>query len=550
MITMPDGISQQMKRELVVILEMAKLLEKPLDASRTIQGILRLLSQLYGLNCGRVSLPVPATNTMEVRYSYGLSMDDLKAGRFTLNINQGVTGYVMRTGSIGLVPDVNKEPLFIYRVAELSNHSGGRMTFIAVPILESGTPIGVLSVQREGLHERPFDGDISLLRIAASMVGQVLRIHQFVVDQTAHLVKENQHLRHSIAIEAMLKQSLAHGILGTSPALMDAVRATIQVARSDAPVMLLGESGTGKEKFARMTHQQSDRREKPFICINCAAIPADLLESELFGHAKGAFTGASQSKQGKILQADGGTLFLDEIGDMPLALQAKLLRVLQEKKVDPVGSDNAIAVDFRVITATHVNLQESVNQGRFRLDLFYRLHVVPVQLPPLRERQEDIRQLALHFLNELNHHYERNWSLDADAFEILERFDWPGNIRQLQNVLERTALTSDEDSLSGAKLKRSLSSESAINLPQHASNEKAAFSTSHEQPAHPPAHQPASPGQRPYGRSYNWVNQDEAAQIRAMLVDTNNNQSEAARRLNLSLRQLRYRVSKLGIDLS
>lgn len=545
MITLSDRTSQQMKRELVVILEMAKLLEKPLDAPRTIQGILRLLAQLYGLNCGRVSLPITATNTLEVRYSYGLAPEDLKAGRFNLNINQGVTGYVMRTGSIGLVPDVSKEPLFIYRVAELSNHTGGRMTFIAVPILESGTPIGVLSVQREGLHERPFDDDISLLRIAASMIGQVLRIHQFVVDQTAHLVKENQHLRHSIAVEAMLKQSLAHGILGTSPALMDAVRSTIQVARSDAPVMLLGESGTGKEKFARMTHQQSDRREKPFICINCAAIPAELLESELFGHAKGAFTGASQAKQGKILQADGGTLFLDEIGDMPLALQAKLLRVLQEKKVDPVGSDHAISVDFRVITATHVNLQESVNQGRFRLDLFYRLHVVPVHLPPLRERQDDIRQLALHFLNELNHHYERNWSLEADAFEILERFDWPGNIRQLQNVLERTALTSDADSLSGEKIKRSLSSESAINLPQHIQHEKA--------PNPAPAELASQPlsvnGQRPYGRSYNWVNQDEAAHIRAMLVDTNNNQSEAARRLNISLRQLRYRVSKLGIDL-
>ncbi|WP_218838602.1 sigma 54-interacting transcriptional regulator [Halopseudomonas pelagia] len=545
MITLSDRTSQQMKRELVVILEMAKLLEKPLDAPRTIQGILRLLAQLYGLNCGRVSLPITATNSLEVRYSYGLAPEDLKAGRFNLNINQGVTGYVMRTGSIGLVPDVSKEPLFIYRVAELSNHTGGRMTFIAVPILESGTPIGVLSVQREGLHERPFDDDISLLRIAASMIGQVLRIHQFVVDQTAHLVKENQHLRHSIAVEAMLKQSLAHGILGTSPALMDAVRSTIQVARSDAPVMLLGESGTGKEKFARMTHQQSDRREKPFICINCAAIPAELLESELFGHAKGAFTGASQSKQGKILQADGGTLFLDEIGDMPLALQAKLLRVLQEKKVDPVGSDHAISVDFRVITATHVNLQESVNQGRFRLDLFYRLHVVPVHLPPLRERQDDIRQLALHFLNELNHHYERNWSLEADAFEILERFDWPGNIRQLQNVLERTALTSDADSLSGDKIKRSLSSESAINLPQHIQHEKAANPAPAEL-----AGQPLSVnGQRPYGRSYNWVNQDEAAHIRAMLVDTNNNQSEAARRLNISLKQLRYRVSKLGIDL-
>ena len=545
MITLPDRTSQQMKRELVVILEMAKLLEKPLDAPRTIQGILRLLAQLYGLNCGRVSLPITATNTLEVRYSYGLAPEDLKAGRFNLNINQGVTGYVMRTGSIGLVPDVSKEPLFIYRVAELSNHTGGRMTFIAVPILESGTPIGVLSVQREGLHERPFDDDISLLRIAASMIGQVLRIHQFVVDQTAHLVKENQHLRHSIAVEAMLKQSLAHGILGTSPALMDAVRSTIQVARSDAPVMLLGESGTGKEKFARMTHQQSDRREKPFICINCAAIPADLLESELFGHAKGAFTGASQAKQGKIVQSDGGPLFLDEIGDMPLALQAKLLRVLQEKKVDPVGSDHAISVDFRVITATHVNLQESVNQGRFRLDLFYRLHVVPVHLPPLRERQDDIRQLALHFLNELNHHYERNWSLEAGAFEILERFDWPGNIRQLQNVLERTALTSDADSLSGEKIKRSLSSESSINLPQHNHHDKVVSPP----PMELASHAQGGSGMRPYGRSYNWVNQDEAAHIRAMLVDTNNNQSEAARRLNISLRQLRYRVNKLGIDL-
>ena len=468
MISSPERITQQMKRELVVILEMAKLMEKPLDAPRTIQGLLRLLSQLYGLNCGRVSLPDAATSTLQVRYSYGLSIDDLKAGRFNLNFNEGVTGYVMRTGSIGLVPDVDKEPLFIRRITELSHHRGGRMAFIAIPILETGTPIGVLSVQREGLHERPFDNDISLLRVAAAMTGQLLRIHSFVVEQTAHLVKENQHLRHSIAVEGMLKQSLAHGILGTSQALMDAVRSAIQVARSDAPVMLLGESGTGKEKFARMIHQQSDRREQPFICINCAAIPADLLESELFGHVKGAFTGASQSKLGKIIQADRGTLFLDEIGDMPLALQSKLLRVLQEKKVDPVGSMQSVPVDFRVITATHVNLQESVNQGNFRLDLFYRLHVVPVHLPPLRDRQDDIRQLALHFLNELNHHYERNWSLAADAFAVLEQFDWPGNIRQLQNVLERTALTSDQDLIKGEQLRQSLASESVITIPQKA----------------------------------------------------------------------------------
>lgn len=534
-VTQERTAQQMMKRELIVILEMAKLLEKPLDAPRTIQGILRLLAQLYGLNCGRVSLPDPGSKTLQVKYAYGLAPEDLKAGRFNLDINQGVTGYVMRTGSIGLVPDVNNEPLFVRRITELSHHSGGRMAFIAVPILESGTPIGVLSVQREGMHERPFDEDISLLRVAAAMIGQVLRIHQFVVDQTEHLVKENQSLRHSIAVEGMLKQSLAHGILGSSPALMDAVRSTIQVAHSDAPVMLLGESGTGKEKFARMIHQQSDRREKPFICINCAAIPADLLESELFGHTKGAFTGASQNKQGKIVQADGGTLFLDEIGDMPLSLQAKMLRVLQEKKVDPIGSHDSVAVDFRVITATHVNLQASVNQGAFRLDLFYRLHVVPVHLPPLRERQEDIRQLALHFLNELNHHYERNWSLAPEAFSVMENFAWPGNIRQLQNVLERAALTSDQELLEADKLRQALASESAITIPAN------------RQSNPPPSDDAAIEPPRQYGRAYNWVQEDEADRIRAMLSQTNNNQSEAARRLNISLRQLRYRVDKLGI---
>ena len=202
----------------------------------------------------------------------------------------------------------------------------------------------------------------------------------------------------------------------------------------------------------------------------------------------------------------------------------------------------SVSVDFRVITATHVNLQESVNQGSFRLDLFYRLHVVPVHLPPLRERQEDIKQLALHFLNELNHHYERNWSLAGDAFGVLEHFDWPGNIRQLQNVLERTALTSDQDLISAEKLRQSLASESSIHIPQRHAPAPAA-------PA-PTADVAVSggPESRGYGRSYNWVQQDEAETIRAMLALTNNNQSEAARRLNISLRQLRYRVDKLGIE--
>src|SRR5690606_7565539 len=267
-----------MKQELVVIIEIAKLLEKPLDPPKTVQGILRLLAQMRGLNCGRVVMPNESRSTLEVRYSYGLSPSRLVQGGYSLAYDEGVTGYVMRTGSIGLVPDVDSEPLYIQRITERGEQRGERLSFLAVPILEAGTPIGVLSVQREGLGDRPFDNDIALLRVAAAAIGQVLRIHKFVLEQTEHLVKENQTLKNDIVLEGMLNKSLSHGIIGSSRSLMDAVRQSIQVAKSDAPVMLLGESGTGKEKFARMIHQQSDRREKAFICINCAAIPSDLLE--------------------------------------------------------------------------------------------------------------------------------------------------------------------------------------------------------------------------------------------------------------------------------
>jgi len=536
--------SATMKQELVVILEISKLLEAPLDPPKTIQGILRLLSQMRGLNCGRVLVPNEANNVLEVRYSYGLSSQRLQQGRYSVAMNEGVTGYVMRTGSIGLVPDVDKEPMFIKRIAQREiEDDSSRLSFIAVPILENGKPIGVLSVQREGTSDRPFDNDISLLRIVSAAIGQVMRIHKFVREETEHLFRENQTLKNNIALEEMLNKSLSHGIIGTSTALMDAVRHSIQVARSDAPVMLLGESGTGKEKFARMIHQQSDRRERPFICINCAAIPKELLESELFGYEKGSFSGASSSKKGKIVLADGGTLFLDEIGDMPFELQSKLLRVLQEKTVDPIGSTHSISVNFRIITATHVNLQELVNSGRFRLDLYYRLNVVPIYLPPIRERTGDIRQLALHFLNELNHQYERNIVLELDSLQLLERYSWPGNIRQLQNVLERAVLMAETAVLKSADIRKILSDEGAVHLPTH-------LPPSHSSPVPvdtppPPRYAAAEPAEL---RRYAWVQSDEVQSIQTALRRANGNKTQAARLLNMSLRQLRYRIAKLGIE--
>jgi two-component system, NtrC family, nitrogen regulation response regulator NtrX len=241
-----------------------------------------------------------------------------------------------------------------------------------------------------------------------------------------------------------LKRQLGrHHMVWASPAMREVMTQVEQVAASEARVCIRGETGTGKELIARALHEKSARRGAPFVSLNCAAIPAELMESELFGHEKGSFTGAAARHTGKFEQADGGTLFLDEIGDMPLAMQAKLLRVLEEGEIERVGGDKPLAVDVRVIVATHRNLEEQVRQGTFREDLYHRVFVFPIALPPLRERREDIRVLAEHFVGRLSE--QNRWkprSLSRDALDALERYPWPGNVRELRNVIERALLLS------------------------------------------------------------------------------------------------------------
>ncbi len=230
-------------------------------------------------------------------------------------------------------------------------------------------------------------------------------------------------------------------IIGRSPAMQQLFRTLGRVAASDLTVLITGESGTGKELVARALHERSQRAGKPFVAINTAAIPSELLESELFGHEKGAFTGADRSRAGRFEQADGGTLFLDEIGDMPASLQAKLLRVLEEGRVQRVGSSQSRAVDVRLLAATHQNLPGKIAKGEFREDLFYRLNVIPVHIPPLRERRDDIRELANHLLDEAAEELDMNAPiLLDDAAELLARHDWPGNVRELKNVMRRLAV--------------------------------------------------------------------------------------------------------------
>jgi two-component system nitrogen regulation response regulator NtrX len=263
-----------------------------------------------------------------------------------------------------------------------------------------------------------------------------------------HLEEENRELKRRLG---------KHHIVWASPAMREVMAQVEHVAASETRVCIRGETGTGKELIARTLHEKSGRHDGPFISLNCAAVPSELMESELFGHEKGSFTGAAARHIGKFEQAHGGTLFLDEIGDMATAMQAKLLRVLEEGEIERVGGEKPLAVDVRVVVATHRNLEEQVKQGTFREDLYHRVNVFPVKLPPLRERREDIRVLAEHFVRQLAE--QNNWrpkDFSPEAIAELERYAWPGNVRELRNVIERVLLIVPGEIVDAATVARAL----------------------------------------------------------------------------------------------
>jgi Nif-specific regulatory protein len=244
-----------------------------------------------------------------------------------------------------------------------------------------------------------------------------------------------------------LGQHLSDALIGCSPAMKEVFRELMRVGQSKATVLLRGESGTGKELIAKLIHENSPRVGKPFIKVNCAALSETLLESELFGHEKGSFTGAIQMRKGRFELADGGTIFLDEIGDLPLPVQVKLLRVLQEMEFERVGGVDTLSVDVRTIAATHRELENAILDGTFRQDLYYRLNVVPIRLPPLRERREDIPLLISHFLEKFNKENNKKVSLSNEMIQLLIQYDWPGNVRELENCMERLVVLAEEEAV-------------------------------------------------------------------------------------------------------
>ncbi len=532
------SIANTPESELLVLQEAARLITRSTDPEPAIRGILRLLSQLLGLNRGRVLLPSTESGELEISFAYGLTEAERSRGRYV--IGEGVTGKVFQTGQLALIQDIDDEPTYLARAVDRTTLPDEAVAFIAVPIVMEEFPAGVLAVHRLRQRERPFQRDVALLQVLATFIGQILRVNELVAEHTAQLISENQLLKNKLE-----SKGARYGIMGQSPALQQAIQQSLQVAKTSTTVLLLGESGTGKERFARMQHLASDRAEGPFVSINCAAIPASLIESELFGHEKGAFTGANSMKRGKIELASGGTLFLDEIGDLDLDLQAKLLKVLEHKVIQRVGSSKDIPVDVRILAATHKNLQEAVNDNKFRLDLFYRLNVFPIRLPPLRARQGDIPILARYFLNITNQEYERNLSFAPGAVEMLDGYPWPGNIRQLENLVKRAVLMSTDSRISAELIKKILVEEEGIN---HPDTSQSAASPPSLHNAHPSRERsnagPVIDGLRPYLK----VREDEGDVILDALERNQGNKTRAAISLGMTPRQLRYRIKKLELE--
>lgn len=406
--------------QILLLRELVWLVNSAGEVAACLERALELMAWHLPILHGMITLLDPKTGEIRIDAAFGLNPAERRRGRYALG--EGVTGRVIASGRAMCVQDVSAEPLFLNktRARDLTRE---RVSFLCAPIRLHDQVVGALSVDRLPTDEATLKDELSLLQIIAALL--------------AHTALENQ----DRMAEAAPVAARPAGFVGNSEAMHQVYDQIALVGPSPATVLLQGESGTGKELAARAIHAASPRSEGPFVSLNCAALPESLMESELFGHERGAFTGASQTRKGRFELASRGTLFLDEVGELSLATQAKLLRVLQERVFERLGGMETLRADVRIITATNRDLERMVEEGGFRRDLFYRLNVFPLSLPPLRERQEDILPLAAHFLGRFSGGAPQGPAqLSLAVMDMLQRYAWPGNIRELQNVMERAAL--------------------------------------------------------------------------------------------------------------
>ena len=424
--------------QVTLFYEISQTLNEHLDLKKALYKVLDTLSSSMEMDRGTVSILNPLRNEISIEVAHSLSPSTIQRVKYKLG--EGITGKVIQTGKAVTIPKISEEPDFLDRTATRNKGKGIKeLSFICVPIKKGKQVIGALSVDR--VYEKGYtlkEGE-KLLSVVATMIAQHVINLEIIRRDKDQLRNENKRLRGELENKYRITN-----IVGNSNKMREVYQMISQVCKSNATVLIRGESGTGKELVANSVHYNSLRAKGPCVKVNCAAIPANLIESELFGHEKGAFTGAIKQKLGKFELAHKGTIFLDEIGSIGLDVQANLLRVLQEKEFERVGGQRTLKADVRIVAATNKNLEQAVEDGTFRGDLYYRLNVFPIYMPPLRERKTDILLLADYFLEKYAKENDKEIKrFSTPAIDMLMAYHWPGNVRELENCIERSVLLCD-----------------------------------------------------------------------------------------------------------
>jgi Nif-specific regulatory protein len=530
-------MERRARLELEALHEIASVLWRGGDINKAFTSTLTILRLLLEMENGTISLLDPVTG--EVFVEAAPEMRDEERILARMRPGEGIVGRIFACGLPMVVPDIAAEPLLASHSMSWGDVAAEPRAFVGVPVRHARDTLGVLTIdRRHGAGPISFDRDVRFLALVAGMLGARVRLQ-------AHEAPPRSLAAADQGTPAAVGAATRLGVIAVDRRMREILEQVERVAQSRATVLLRGESGTGKEVVARALHDASPRAARSFVAVNCGALADSLLESELFGHEKGAFTGAAAAKQGRFELADGGTLFLDEVGDLSAAAQVKLLRALQERQFERVGGRHTITVDVRIVAATNRDLEVAVRQGAFRLDLYHRLSVVTIALPPLRERPDEIPALAEHFLRILSEENGRPVALAPDGLDALLRCRWSGNVRQLRNCLERAVVTSGASRLGAADL---CLEQEACRLEQVSTPDVAAIAlpaaTIPYTDASTPAAASVRPGEAPPPGA------DERDRIRWALERCGHVQARAARLLGMTVRQLGYRVRKYGITLT
>lgn len=496
---------------LSLLFEISKALDERHELREMMMPVLKIMADEMNLYRGTLTIVNRETNEISTEIAYGISQEKLQKGKYLLG--EGIIGSVVETGEPIIVQQISKDNRFLNRTGARNEQEDRELSFLCVPIISDNNVIGTLSVDCIYENNMPFDQPLKLLNIIASMISKTVCLYQTLSEEKS-LQQENDRLNRELK-----NKFQPSNIIGKSRAMNRVYTLIERVSHIDnTTVLILGDSGVGKELVAKAIHYNSSSSSNPFIPFNCGAIPENLIESELFGHEKGAFTGATNMREGKFEAANGGTIFLDEVGELSLSAQTKLLRILQEREFQRVGGNTTIKVDLRVIAATNRDLEDLVNENKFRTDLYYRLNVFPINVPQLKDRKTDIPLLIDFFIEKYSTaHNIPIRRITTSAIDMLMSYHWPGNVRELENTIERVVILSSDGVIHSYHL--------------------------------PPTLQTATSSETKYTGTLNKILENvEREMIIDSLKNTKGNMTESAKELGITERIIGLRVRKYRIN--